>query len=510
MSVDYEKLGLFYLGKRYDLEAARRADEPLLYESKDLVTHAVCVGMTGSGKTGLGIGLIEEAAIDGVPVLAIDPKGDLANLLLTFPSLAQADFRPWVDAADAARGNLTPDQLAQQQAELWRTGLADWNQAPERIARLKDAAAVRVFTPGSRAGTPLALLGSLRAPEGEDDEDSRTRIASTAASLLALAGLVELGPHDRELTFVSAVLASSAAKDGPADLPWLVQQIQRPSFDRVGVLDLETFYPAKDRQALALRFNSVLAAPGFEVWLDGAPLDIGSMLYDATGRPTVAVVSIAHLGDAERMLVVSLLLNAFLAWTRRQTGTGSLRAMLYMDEVFGYLPPVANPPSKLPLLTLLKQARAFGVGVVLATQNPVDLDYKALSNTGTWFLGKLQTERDKNRVLDGLEGVTGGYDRATLDKTLSALRSRVFLMHNVHEAAPVVFETRWTLSYLRGPMGRDELKRALGAASAAPDTPTASAAAAARPVTPTPEPMSPPPSAAKPVLPVTVREYYLP
>ena len=476
------------------------------------MTHAVCVGMTGSGKTGLGIGLIEEAAIDGVPVLAIDPKGDLANLLLTFPSLAPADFRPWVDPADAAARGLTPDQLAEQQAATWQKGLADWDQTPARIAKLKDTAAVRVLTPGSRAGTPLALLRSLRPPDGEGDEDARTRITSTAASLLALAGYAEMGPHDRELTFLSAVLAS-AASAASADLPWLVQQIQRPSFDRVGVLDLETYYPAKERQDLALRFNSVLASPGFDVWLDGVPLDVGAMLHDASGRPTVTVISIAHLGDAERMLVVSLVLNALLEWTRRQTGTGSLRAMLYMDEVFGYLPPVANPPSKPPLLTLLKQARAFGVGIVLATQNPVDLDYKALSNTGTWFLGKLQTERDKSRVLDGLEGVTGGFDRATLDKTLSALRSRVFLMHNVHEAAPVVFETRWTLSYLRGPMGRDEIKRALG--GSAPATASAAPGALRRaPAAAAPAATAPARAAAaasgKPVLPASVREFYLP
>src|SRR5688572_9368138 len=466
MPVDYEKLGLFYLGKRYELASSARQAEPVLYDSKDLVTHAVCVGMTGSGKTGLGIGLIEEAAIDGIPVLAIDPKGDLANLLLTFPNLAPSDFRQWVDPSDAAARGVTPDQLAEDQASTWAKGLAEWDQSADRIAAFKRAA-VRVYTPGSRTGTPLALLRSLRGTANESDEAASARVTSTAASLLALAGYVELGPHDRELTFVSAILTSAAAATGSADLPWLVQQIQRPSFDRVGVLDLETFFPATQRQPVALRFNSVLATPGFDVWLDGARLDIGTMLFDAAGKPGVAVVSIAHLGDAERMLVVSLVLNALLEWTRRQTGTGSLRALLYMDEVFGYLPPVANPPSKPPLLTLLKQARAFGVGIVLATQNPVDLDYKALSNTGTWFLGKLQTERDKGRVLDGLEGVTGGFDRATLDKTLSALRSRVFLMHNVHESGPVVFETRWTLSYLRGPMGRDEIKRALAVSAPA-------------------------------------------
>src|SRR5688500_13789113 len=493
MPVDYEKLGLFYLGKRYDLASSARQAEPILYDSKDLVTHAVCVGMTGSGKTGLGIGLIEEAAIDGIPVLAIDPKGDLANLLLTFPNLAASDFRPWVDPSDAAARGMTPDRLAEEQATTWAKGLAEWDQSGDRIAALRRAAPVRVYTPGSRAGTPLAVLRSLRATSGEDDEDTRSRVTSTAASLLALAGYAELGPHDRELTFVSAILVSAAAATGSADLPWLVQQIQRPSFDRVGVLDLETFYPAKDRQELALRFNSVLASPGFDVWLDGAPLDIGAMLHDAAGKPGIAIVSIAHLGDAERMLVVSLVLNALLEWTRRQTGTGSLRALLYMDEVFGYLPPVANPPSKLPLLTLLKQARAFGVGIVLATQNPVDLDYKALSNTGTWFLGKLQTERDKSRVLDGLEGGSSPWTREQLDKTLSALRNRVFLMHNVHEQEPVTFETRWALSYLRGPLTREELRRAIGMSDAAQSAPARTVEASE-----------------KLVLPEGITEYFLP
>ena len=479
MAADYEKLGAFYLGKEYDLAAGTRRPGLVLYDSKDLVTHAVCVGMTGSGKTGLGIGLIEEAAIDGVPVLAIDPKGDLANLLLTFPDLAPADFAPWVDPADATRHNLAPDAFAAQQAEMWKKGLAEWDEDGARIGRLKAAADFRVYTPGSRAGVPLALLNSLSASANEGEDDARTRITTTASSLLALAGLTDAAPHSREQALIAAILAaapsgSRGSSDPPqgtastrADLPWLVGAIQKPPFAKVGVLDLETFYPAKDRQDLALRFNSVLATPGFDVWLDGDPLDIGSMLYTPQGKPRVAIVSIAHLGDAERMLVVSLLLSALLDWTRKQGGTSSLRAMLYMDEVFGYLPPVANPPSKAPLLTLLKQARAFGVGIVLATQNPVDLDYKGLSNTGTWFLGKLQTERDKARVLDGLEGVTAGLDRKELDATLSGLKSRVFLMHNVHESGPVVFETRWTLSYLRGPMGREELKRVSGGGASA-------------------------------------------
>jgi hypothetical protein len=520
MASDFEKLGLFYLGKRYDLAAGKRLDDLVLYDSKDLVTHAVCVGMTGSGKTGLGIGLIEEAAIDNIPVLAIDPKGDLPNLLLTFPNLASEDFAPWVDAGEAERQGLTADAFAKQTADRWKAGLAEWGEDGARISRLRQAAAVRVYTPGSRAGTPLALFGSLGRLASDDPEEAQSSLATTASSLLGLAGVTDVQPHSREQALLSAILTSGAPAAG-ADLRWVVQQIQRPSFTQVGVLDLETFYPAKDRQELALRFNSLLAAPGFEAWNAGEPLDIASMLFTPEGRPRIAVVTIAHLGDAERMLVVSMLLSALLQWTRRQGGTGSLRALVYMDEVLGYLPPVANPPSKLPLLTLLKQARAFGVGIVLATQNPVDLDYKALSNTGTWFLGKLQTERDKARVLDGLEGVAGGLDRQTLDKTLSALRSRVFLMHNVHEHEPVTFETRWTLSYLRGPMGRDDLRRFATAPrrGGSSDPPVTSAVGAtitpglaeqARPaLSEFPAPGSGSAAPTKPVLPVGVQEYYL-
>jgi hypothetical protein len=478
----YERMGLLYLGRRFDLDAGTRLPEPVLYESKDLVTHAVCIGMTGSGKTGLGVIVIEEAALDGIPVIAIDPKGDLSNLLLTFPGLAPSDFIPWLDR---------PDASADATAAAWKAGLAEWDQDGQRIARLKAAADVRVYTPGSRTGTPLSLLRTLRVQTGQDEEDASRRATTIAASLLSLAGVPDIALHSREQALLAAIL-SYAGDGGPSDLPWLVQQIQRPSFERVGVLDLETFYPARERQELALRFNSVLATPGFDLWTKGEPLDAASLLYTPDGRPRIAIVSISHLDDQQRMMVVSLLLGAVLEWSRRQSGTSSLRALLYLDEVFGYLPPVSNPPSKLPLLTLLKQARASGLGVMLATQNPVDLDYKALSNTGTWFLGKLQTERDKARVLDGLEGVSGGMSRQQLDRTLSALRPRVFLMHNVHEHGPVVFETRWALSYLRGPLTRDELRRAAGTVTEAP---------ASSPVRD---------GGGKPVLPAGIDEYFLP
>lgn len=495
MAADYEKLGLFYLGRRYDLSSNTRLDDLILYDSRDLLTHAVVLGMTGSGKTGLGISLIEESAIDGVPVLAIDPKGDLTNLLLTFPNLSPSDFAPWVDPVEAARRQMSVDAYAADVAQHWKAGLAEWDQDGSRIARLREAAEVRVYTPGSRAGIPLAVLGQSGQPRHETAEDAQARIAATSAGLLGLIGMTDVQPHSREHALISAILQSRST-DGDADLPWLVQQIQRPSFEKIGVLDLETFYPARDRQELALKFNSVLASPGFELWSTGEALQAGSMLFTPQGKPRIAIVSIAHLDEPQRMLVVSLVLNAVLQWTRRQTGTSSLRALVYMDEVSGYLPPVANPPSKAPILTLLKQARAYGVGVTLATQNPVDLDYKALSNIGTWFLGKLQTERDKARVLDGLEGLAGGLDRQTIDKALSTLRGRVFVMHNVHESGPVAFETRWALSYLRGPIGREELQRLVAPepeAAAAPEQPAASTR----------------PPSSKPPVPAGVREYFL-
>ena len=375
-ATDYEKLGVFYLGKEYDLAAGARRPGLVLYDSKDLVTHAVCVGMTGSGKTGLGIGLIEEAALDGVPVLAIDPKGDLANLLLTFPDLAPGDFAPWVDPSDASRHSLTPEAFAAQQAELWNSGprrMGPGRRPHRAAARRGRLPPLHPRQPRRRAAgaARLAQRAARREPRrrAHADHDHRVEPARAGRPDRRRAAQPRTGAHRRHPAAAAPTRGGRVVSARPT-CPGSSARFRSRPFDKIGVLDLETFYPAKDRQELALRFNSVLATPGFDVWLDGDPLDVGAMLYTPAGKPRVAIVSIAHLGDTERMLVVSLLLSALLDWTRKQGGTSSLRAMLYMDEVFGYLPPVANPPSKAPLLTLLKQARAFGVGVVLATQNP--------------------------------------------------------------------------------------------------------------------------------------------
>ena len=462
---DFEKLGVFYLGKPYDQPSRKLQDGWLLYDSKDLVTHAVCVGMTGSGKTGLCVGLIEEAAIDRVPAILIDPKGDLANLLLTFPNLAPEDFAPWVNEEDATNQGVSTADFAAGQAALWKKGLGEWGQDGARIQRLRDAADFSIYTPGSSAGLPVNILKSFAAPPQavlDDNEFLRERIQATASSLLGLIGIEADPVKSREHILLSTILDNAWRKGEDLDLATLIQRVHDPPVKRVGVLDVEGFFPAKDRFELAMAINNLLAAPGFSAWLDGEALDVGALLRTAQGKPRVSIFSIAHLSDAERMFFVTLLLTQVLGWVRTQSGTTSLRAILYMDEIFGYFPPVKNPPSKQPLLTLLKQARAFGLGCVLATQNPVDLDYKGLSNAGTWFIGRLQTERDKARVLEGLEGAAtehgGKFDRARMEQILAGLGSRVFLLNNVHKEGPVVFQSRWTLSYLRGPLTRTQIK----------------------------------------------------
>jgi len=497
---EYEKLGVFYLGREIDHATGERSDRPLLYDGKDLTTHAVVVGMTGSGKTGLGIALLEEAAIDRIPVIALDPKGDLGNALLTFPSLTPAEFRPWIDEAAAAAAGRSPDEEAARAATSWREGLAAWGQDGERIRRLREAADFAIYTPGGSAGRPLAVLKSLQAPPADaraDREGIRDRVESVVSGLLFLLGFDADPVQSREHILLSTIVEQAWAEGRSLDLPSLIRAIQDPPFARVGVLDLESFFPSADRFALAMRVNNLLASPGFAAWREGAPLDVGRLLHGPDGKPQVSIVSLAHLDDAQRMFFVTLLLAEVLGWMRAQPGTTSLRAILMMDEVFGFLPPTANPPSKKAMLTLLKQARAYGLGVVLATQNPMDLDYKAVSNAGTWFLGRLQTERDVLRVLDGLEGAAaaGGqpFDRAGTQALLAGLGKRRFLLHDVHEDGPALFETRWVMSYLAGPMTRVQIERITAAGAPATAPPAAAPPAAAAPsAAPAPRPVLPP------------------
>ncbi len=484
MLPDYEKLGVFYLGQTATDGAA---PHPYLYESRHLTTHGVVIGMTGSGKTGLSIALLEEAAIDQVPAIVVDPKGDLTNLLLTFPELRPEDFLPWIaEGKDPA-----------EEAKKWAAGLAAGDQDGARIQRLKDAADVRVYTPGSRLGVPISLVKSLAPPpKGADAEAVREQALGVVGSLLGLLGIEADPVKSREHLLLVTIVTQAWAREETLDIELLIARIQDPKIKKIGVLDLEGFYPRKERYELAVAFNHLLASPGFDAWLAGDPLDIDLFLRAPDGRPRISILSIAHLGDAERMVFVTLLLHQMIAWMRRQTGTSSLRALFFMDEIFGYFPPVANPPSKAPLLLLLKQARAFGLGILLATQNPVDLDYKGLANCGTWFVGRLQTERDKARVVEGLEGALAqaGIDRGTIERMLSSLAPRAFLVHDVHDpSGPHLVQTRFTLSYLRGPLSREELSRIVVERKMLPATETkamARVAGAAKDPPPSPEGIS--------------------
>jgi hypothetical protein len=517
----------FYLGKKYDLQNNKLLDEPLNYSARDLTTHAVIIGMTGSGETGLGITLLEEAALDGIPALIIDPKGDLTNLLLTFPQLRPDDFLPWVEPA-AERVNAEEDPIASSSARIppnpatmaegqsavaeatatanrWREGLAQWGIDGARIQQLRDAADFTIFTPGSESGVPVNILDALRVPPGgwdDDAEDLREKIQGIVSAVLGLIGMEADPLRSREHILLSHLIELSWRNGQDMDVAALILGIQDPPIRKLGVFDLDTFFPPKDRFELAMALNSILAAPSFEPWLKGQALDVEALLRSATGapvragryggrpatddsrwavegnahqlvnstrstqhasKPRHAIFYIAHLSDSERMFFVSLLLQQVRSWMRSQPGTSNLRAVLYFDEVFGYLPPYPhNPASKTPLLFLLKNARAYGLGLVLATQNPIDLDYKALTNAGTWFIGKLQTQYDKARLLDGLQTVANesgaALDRDQLNDAIGALKPRVFLYHNVHTPPPIGFESRWAMSYLKGPLTKPQVR----------------------------------------------------
>jgi hypothetical protein len=478
MQAPPERLGSFYLGAEYDLKTGRRTENGVHYDARDLTTHAICVGMTGSGKTGLCIGLLEEAAIDSVPALIVDPKGGMTNLLLQFPELLPTDFQPWVNPDDARREGQTVPEYAAATATRWRDGLAGWGIGPERIRLLSESADFTIYTPGSDAGLPISILGSLAAPGLDFEthvETLRDRISGTVAALLGLVGIKADPLRSREAILLANIFEHYWRRDQDLDLATLIQSIQEPPVRQVGVFDVDTFFPQKERFDLAMAFNNLIAAPGFQSWLQGEALDVDRLLYTADGGPRHSIFYLAHLSDSERMFFVTLLLENVVTWMRRQTGTTSLRALLYFDEIFGFFPATSEPPSKRPLLTLLKQARAFGLGCILAAQNPIDIDYKGLTNAGTWFIGKLQAQRDKERVLSGLKGAiaeAGGRGQAVdYDTLIGQLRNRTFLLHNVHQERPGVMETRWVMSYLRGPLTRPQIQQLMGDRKPVPATP---------------------------------------
>jgi hypothetical protein len=446
-----------HLGALVDAASHERTGEDVRIDTEDLTTHGVIVGMTGSGKTGLGVVLVEEVLRAGRPALLIDPKGDLTNLALTFPDLAPADFRPWIDEGQAKAAGVSPDDFAAQQATAWREGLAGWGYGGNDIRQLRAAADITIYTPGSRAGVPINVVGSLQAPATDDVEIVADEIEGLVSGLLGLVGIEADPLASREHILLSNLIQHAWSSGTAIDLPTLVVMVQQPPIRKLGVFELDQFFPPADRTKLAVRLNGLLASPAFAAWGDGPPLDVQRLLYGEGGRPRAAVVTTAHLADEERQFVTSMLLSKVVTWMRRQSGTTDLRALVYMDEVAGYLPPTANTPTKKPIMLLMKQARAFGVGVVLATQNPVDVDYKALSNAGTWMVGRLQTDRDKQRLLDGMSAAAGTVDVGAIGDTISGLAKREFVLRRAGTDQPDVFTTRWAMSYLRGPLTRDQI-----------------------------------------------------
>ncbi len=493
----------FYIGRSYDLASGETQDKKTFYDPDDLTTHGVVVGMTGSGKTGLCVDILEEAALAGIPALLVDPKGDITNLLLHFPNLAPEDFQPWIDPDEARRQDKPVETVAEETANLWRNGLKKWEISSDRIQKVAESVQYAIYSPGSTAGIPISILASLAAPDLEwakNEEILREKISSTVTALLGLIGADADPLQSKEHILLSNIFEAGWSKGQDLDLVGLIGQTLDPPFSKLGAFELEQFYSKDERSELATDLNSLIASPSFQVWTQGQPLDIHELLWTPEGRPRHSVLYLAHLSDEERMFFVTLLLTAVEAYMRTQSGSSSLKTILYFDELFGYMPPVANPPSKEPLLRLLKQARAFGLGLLLVTQNPVDLDYKGLGNAGTWFIGKLQAERDKSRLLDGLEGAREGLERGELDRTVSAIDKRTFLLHNVHTDGQEIFKTRWAMAYLRGPITRarlGELNRLVGT-----DQPTVEAEAQASVKTAV--------VGTRPTVPNSVEEYFLP
>ncbi len=489
--------GHFFLGGKANDEGKAAADDPLFLEASDLTTHGVIVGMTGSGKTGLSIVMLEEALMSGIPTLIIDPKGDMGNLLLSFPELAGPDFEDWVNPGDADREGVSVSEHAANTAEMWKNGLDGWGIQPERIAALRAKADFTIYTPGSTSGIPLNIIGDLKAPPaGTNPETMQDEIEGFASSILGLVGVESDPISGREHILLSNIIAHHWNQGRDLDLGGLLMAIQDPPMRKLGVLDLDTFFAPKDRTALAMKLNGLMASPSFASWTQGPALDIDTML-NGGGKPNAAIISLAHLSDEERQFVVTLVLSKVVTWMRGLAGTPDLRALIYMDEVFGFVPPTAAPPSKKPILTILKQARAFGIGMVLSTQNPVDIDYKAISNAGTWMIGRLQTERDKARLLEGMNS-GGDLDIGAVGETISGLDKRQFVMHSTRGSGPQVFGTRWAMSYLPGPITRDQISELMadhplrnapaepapapaGAQAATPSPAPATAASAAAP-----------------------------
>jgi len=449
------------LGARRSIDA-RRDLGPFLLDADHLTTHGVVVGMTGSGKTGLVTVLVEEALERGIPALVVDVKGDLANLRLAVPSLAPEALAPWVEAAAGDEDGVADPPVVAEAARLRAEGLRGWGIDEAALREFDQRAVVRIVTPGSDAGEPLHVLSALerRSPRWDDDVGgARATLAAAVSLVMRLVGRDSDPGRSREHALLSVLAERRLAAGQDAPLAALVAELLAPPIESIGALAIDDFVSARARKELAADLNTLLAAPSMAGWRSGASLDIGAWMTPVAGRTPATVLSVAHLDDEERQLVLGVVLEEVLAWVRRQPGTSRLKALVVFDEIYGFVPPhPASPPTKRPIVSLMKQARAYGVGVVLATQNPMDLDYRALSNAGLWVLGRLQTDADRERVLEGLGE---GGRKSALGAVLKKLHPRWFVVRDARdERGATLLQPRWAMSYLRGPMTREQIRRA--------------------------------------------------
>ena len=451
------------MGREVARTSMALTETPFHLDVDRLTKHAVCFGMTGSGKTGLCVTLLEELNRAGIPLIVIDPKGDMANLMLAFKGLSAKEFTPWIDDAAARSKGLTSEELGAKTANQWREGLERWDIHQSDVSEYVTRSDIQVYTPGSHAGIPVNVLGALSVPSEAvvNDLDALTELAtSTVSGLLSLAGLDVSPAVDPAHIVMSQVLLNAWHTGEDLDLESYILRIVDPSFERVGVFSVDTFFPKKDRMKLAMRLNGLIAAPSFGPWREGVALDIQQMLTPSNDKTPVRIFYLAHLNEQQRQFFSALLLSQIVAWSRQQPGTSRLRAMVYFDEVYGYLPPYPkNPPTKSAVLTLMKQARAVGVGTMLVTQNPVDIDYAALSNAGTWMVGRLQTPQDRARVIEGLIASDGTLQRSDMESLLGELPSRTFVVKSAGETEARLVHSRWAMSFLRGPLTLKEVQR---------------------------------------------------
>jgi hypothetical protein len=397
-----------------------------------------------------------------------DPKRQPGQSRKTSKAYAES-FVPWVQKSPG--DTRSPYEIAASLAKERREALDAWGLTLADVEEFTSKAEIRVITPGHNSGESLHVLSALEQPGGSwhtDRDGTRASVSAAISLLLRLIGRDPDAARSREHALLSVFVERRLERGLPCDLGALLQDLLEPPIQIVGSLPIDSYVSAKARADFAASLNTLLVSPSFVNWRQGASLRIGEWLKPASeradGKTPLVIVSVAHLDDDDRALVLGVLLEEFLSWVRSLPGTQDLRALLVFDEVYGYLPPHPHKPAtKQPLMLLLKQARAYGVGVILATQNPMDIEYRALSNASLWYVGRLQTDADRARVVEAMSqsGGTGAQSAPRLAHLIKQLKNRFFIMRNLRakDATLTLHQPRWAMSYLRGPLTPAEVRR---------------------------------------------------